>query len=369
MTQLRLLSVAHNVGLGGAARSLRELIRNYDGADFDLAVPRFASVPDDAAIRSFFGDRLRRICRFWLPWSEVYAGHPTVRQSARSHLLFPLAWRAQQASFERFVRREHYDLVHLNSLVLHPMLRADLPMLLHVREILTEQHDRVRADAARAAGVIFIDEATRKPFTARLPEGHVVLNNPVDMTAVGTLPASLDERLHGRRDHLTVFAMIGDLNAEKGTPFVIDAFREVRSPDVRLVLVGRSADRAAFEQLAAGDSRIILWGEEREIAQVYSAADHVIRGEAYPCVGRTIYEALYAGCGVIVPGAADTNELFERERFADRVRFYAPRDRAAFVAAIEAAAPHRYPTKQGASNVTAYVAEFDRFVRRVLGKA
>ena len=72
---------------------------------------------------------------------------------------------------------------------------------------------------------------------------------------------------------------------------------------------------------------------------------------------------------MIVPGAADTNQLFERERFADRVRFYAPRDRAAFVTAIEAASPHRYPTKRGASNVTAYVAEFDRFVRSVLGKA
>ncbi|MEO6775183.1 MAG: glycosyltransferase [Kofleriaceae bacterium] len=369
MSRLRLLAVAHNVGLGGAARSLRELVRNYEGAEYDLAVPHFASVPEDDEIRRFFGDRLHRIVRFWLPWSEVYAGHPTVRQSARSHLVFPLAWRAQRASFERFVRRERYDLVHLNSLVLHPMLRADVPMLLHVREILTEHHDRVRADAARAAGVIFIDQATRAPFAPRLPERSAVLNNPVDMTAVGTLPARLDDRLRGARDHLTVFAMIGDLNPEKGTPFVIEAFRAVRAPDVRLILVGRSAERAAFEQLASADPRIVVWGEEREIAQVYSAADHVIRGEAYPCVGRTIYEALYAGCGVIVPGAADTAELFERDRFRDRVQFYAPRDRAAFVAAVEAAAPHRHPVKRGESNVTAYVAEFDRFVRRVLGQA
>ena len=81
------------------------------------------------------------------------------------------------------------------------------------------------------------------------------------MTAVGTLPANLEIRLRGPRDRLTVFAMIGDLNVEKGTPFVIEAFREVRSPDVRLLLVGRSADRAAFEQLAAGDPRIILWAK------------------------------------------------------------------------------------------------------------
>ena len=62
------------------------------------------------------------IHRFWLPWSDVYVGHPGIRQSARTHLLFPVMWRAQRDRFTRFVKRERYDLVHLNSLVLHPML-------------------------------------------------------------------------------------------------------------------------------------------------------------------------------------------------------------------------------------------------------
>ena len=167
MTRLRLLSVAHNVGLGGAARSLRELIRNYDGADFDLAVPRFASVPDDAEIRIFFGERLHRIFPVRLPWSEVYAGHPTVRQSARSHLLFPLAWRVQQASFERFVRRERYHLVHLNSLGLHPILRAELPMLLHVREILTSNTIASCGCGSRGRR----DPSSTKRHASRLPHG------------------------------------------------------------------------------------------------------------------------------------------------------------------------------------------------------
>jgi glycosyltransferase involved in cell wall biosynthesis len=360
---MKILFVTHNVGLGGAARSLRELLGAYDDAECDLAVPVFANLPDDAAIRSFFGPRLRRIFRFWIPWSEVYVGHAKLWQSARSHLLFPVMWRASRAKFARFVRRERYDVVHLNSLVLHPMLSAELPMTLHVREILGEQHARVQADAAAARGVVFIDEATRKPFERRMPRESIVLNNPVDMTKVGTVPANAAARLGGDPAKLTIFAMVGDLNAEKGVPFAIDAFRSVASPDARLVLVGRGA------RIETLDRRVVFWGEERDIAQIYTLADYVMRGESYPCVGRTIYEALYAGCGVVVPGAREGHGMFEFERFADRIAFYTPRDRGQLVGVLDSMIGHKRLEKHGESNVASYVVEFDRFLRRVIGKA
>ena len=364
MTRLKLLTVAHSVGLGGAARSLRELVQAYDGADIDLAVPRFANAPDDEAIRQFFGPRLRRIFRFWLPWSEVYSGHAQVWQSARSHLLFPVMWRAERSRFARFVARERYDAVHLNSLVLHPMVTDDLPFILHVREILADRHVRVMSDAASARGTIFIDEATRAPFV-RAPRHHVILNNPVDMTGVGQLPRDIEARLGGDPANLTIFAIIGDLTDEKGLPFVVESFRRVRSREARLVLVGRAlpAARAKLERFAGGDPRIVFWGEEREIAQIYTLADYVLRGEAYPCVGRTIYEALYAGCGVIVPGSRETHGMFEFQRFADRIHFYAPRDRSGFVAHLDALVRHKRVHKHGESNVQRYVVDFDRFVR------
>jgi glycosyltransferase involved in cell wall biosynthesis len=365
MGRLKLLFVTHTVGHGGAARSLRELVSGYEDTDVDLAVPRLAGAPDDAAIRRFMGPRLRRIFRFWLPWSEVYVGHSKVWQSARTHLVFPLMWRAEQRRFARFALRERYDAVHLNSLVLHPMVSADLPIILHVREILTEQHARVWADAAKARGTIFIDEATRKPFDPQLPRRHLVLNNPVDMTGVGRLPADAAARIGGDPAGLGIFAMIGDLTDEKGLPFVVESFKQVRSPNARLVLAGRArpAARAKLERLAGSDRRIIFWGEERDIAQVYTLADYVMRGEAYPCVGRTIYEALYAGCGVVIPGDPASHGMFEYERFAERIHFYTPRDRSGFVEQLEALAGQKQTAKHGESNVRSYVAEFDRFVR------
>lgn len=370
MNRLKLLFVAHTVGFGGAARSLRELVRGYD-VDADLAVPHLVPLPSEAEIRAFFGPNLRRIHRFWLPWSEVYVGHPTVRQSVRSHLLFPITWRAQRRRFEKFVRDEGYDGVHLNSLVLHPMLGADLPMTMHVREILVERHAWVRANATRAKGVVFIDEATRRPFEPALPRKHIVLNNPIDMTGVGKLPSDVETRIGGDPKKLVVFAIIGDLTDEKGLPFVIESFRRVRAPETRLLLIGRATpqQRTKLEALAAGDRRIVFWGQETDMPGIYTLADYVMRGEAYPCVGRTIYEALFAGGGVIIPGEAASHGMFEYERFASRIHFYPPRDTEKFVETLETLAVHKILEKHGESNVEQYVAEFDRFVRDALGKA
>jgi len=187
---------------------------------------------------------------------------------------------------------------------------------------------------------------------------------------VGSLPRDAATRIGGDPAELDIFALITNFTEERGVPWIVEAFRNVRSPKARLLLVGRSyrpGMQAKLERLAGDDRRIIFWGEEHDIAQVYTLADYVLRGEAYPCVGRTIYEALFSGCGVVIPGDAANHDLFEYERFADRVHFYRPRDREHFVAVLDSLAGKKRLVKRGESNVQRYVAEFDRFVRGAIG--
>lgn len=366
---MRLLFVTHTASLGGAANSLRALIRAYEGVEADLVVPRFHATPGDAAIRAFFGPRVRRIFRCWLPFEHVYRGPPPISGSLRSRFLFPWTWRATRSRFLRFLKEEQYDAIHLNSVVLHAILRDDLPFLFHVREIVARPHvPRVRASAARARGVVFIDEATRAPFEGAPLQASVVLNNPVDMTGVGRPPPDVAARLGGDPSRLTIVALVGVLSEEKGAAFAVQAFRQVRREDVRLLLVGRGAPRfeRRLERLAGGDRRIVFWGLEREIDRVYAMADYVLRAEPYACVGRTIYEALYAGCGVIVPGDPTRHALFEYDRFRERIHFYPPRDGDRLRALLEPPAGRKIVGRQGASNVAAYVAQFDRFMRDAL---
>lgn len=359
---LSLLFVTHSLHHGGATRSLRELIANYPGVTIDLVVPHRAAMTDDEA-RAYFGPNVRRILRFWLPFELCYRGRPSLWRHGHRWIALRLLWLTNRAAFYRLAAE--YDAIHLNSVVLHPIVRPDLPFVLHVREIVDLDLSAVRGSACSARGTIFIDEATRAPFRD-LELRSITLNNPVDMTRVGAPPPDSAARLGGDPAGLTIFSIIGVLIPEKGIDRVIRAFRATRDPRLRLVIVGEGLAEPALRELARGDARIVFWGFTPDVEPLFALSDYVLRGEAYPCVGRTIYEALYAGCAVIVPGPGDA-PLFEYERFAPRIHFYPPGDEARLTTTFEALAGKKLAGKRGDSNVTGYIRDFDRFVRALTG--
>jgi glycosyltransferase involved in cell wall biosynthesis len=368
VSRLRILFVDHSLALGGAVRSLRGLIANYPDLDCDLVVPRLDRSMDDAAVSAFFGPNVRRVSREYLPFDLCYRGRPTGVAGFIQQATTAPPWFARRPGFYRMLRRERYDAIHLNSLVLHPMIRSELPFVIHVREIVDRHVKQVTANLENARGVIFIDEATHEPFRqARL--NSVILNNPFDMTNVGTLPDDAAARIGGDPAKLTVFAIVGSLFAEKGVDRVIRAFRGATSPASRLLIVGNGPEETALRDLARGDSRIVFWGVDTQVERVFTLADHVLRGENYPCVGRTIYEALYAGCGVVIPGSETTHTLFEYERFAPRVRFYTPGDEGHLRARFDELAGSKFAEKRGESNVAEHVRGFDTFVRQAVGRS
>ena len=343
---------------GGSTRSLRELIRNYPDLVCDMVIPHRETTMDDAQIRAYFGPNLRRIIRCWLPFELCYRGRPTTLRARALEAAYSAAWRLSRTKFLELARG--YDLVHLNSVVLHPMI--DEASIVHVREIVDRDLAHIARQLKRARGVIFIDEATRAPFRDVQLPNTLVLNNAVDMTGVDKPPANAAARLGGDPAQLTVFAIIGILIPEKGVDRAIRAFRAVRDPHARLVVVGEGEQEAELRALARGDDRIIFWGQTSEVDALFALADYVLRGEAYPCVGRTIYEALYAGCGVVIPGNERDHTLFEYERFASRVHFYPPADESALRSVFERLAGHKLTNKRGESNAAAHVARFQEFV-------
>jgi glycosyltransferase involved in cell wall biosynthesis len=355
---LSLLFVTHSLHHGGAIRSLRGLIANYQGITCDLVVPHRAAMTDDEA-RAYFGPNVRRIVRFWLPFELCYRGRPALWRYGHRWIALRLLWLANRAAFYRLAAG--YDAIHLNSIVLHPIVRAELPFVIHVREIVDLDLAAVRGSVCSARGTIFIDEATRTPFRD-LELRSLVLNNPIDMSAVDAPPADAAARLGAALATLTIFSIIGVLIPEKGIDRVIRAFRATRDPQLRLVIVGEGFAEAALRELARGDPRITFWGFTRDVEPLFAMSDYVLRGEAYPCVGRTIYEALYAGCAVIIPGPGDA-PLFEYERFATRIHFYPPGDETRLRATFESLAGKKLGAKRGGTNVAEHVAGFDRFIR------
>jgi glycosyltransferase involved in cell wall biosynthesis len=252
------------------------------------------------------------------------------------------------------------------------MIKAEFPFILHVREIYDGSNEKVKENMKFARGAIFIDEATKEPFKNIIGEDHIVMNNPIDMTAVDEDADTAYRIRYGDLDRNTIFSLIGLLTENKGVHFVIDAFRSVKNDNARLLIVGKGDRKyiSACRELAGNDERIIFWGEEPEIRKIYRLSDYIIRGEAYQCVGRTIYEGLYAGCAVIIPGTESRRDrIFEYDRFREKVYFYPPRSAEALEQILGQLAGEKIRDRVFLANTEEYVRSFHEFVVRTLGRS
>ena len=367
---MRILFITHDAGIYGAGRSLRMLIRNYPEVNLDLMVAKQLRRHNDLpGIRADFGSNVQRLDEFRLPFERCYKGCP---KSIASYLTYTFLWSCVRSRFYRLLHERQYDAIHLNSIVLHPVITTGLPFILHVREIAAGNLTSLYANAQRAKGVIFIDQATRKPFEACALQASTILNNPVDMTPLNALRGTVRiPGLDADPSEKIIFSVIGRIYEEKGVRFIIENFTKVPDERLLLLIVGSGPARAlAASRRAAGqDKRIVFWGEEPNIERVLAISDYIVRGEAYQCVGRTIYEGLYAGCDVVVPGnESDLANFFEVERFSRQIHFYPPRNGGAFQAVLRRLRARKIGARCGLSNIPAYVKEFDSFVRNATGR-
>lgn len=362
---MKILFVTHDASIYGASRSLGTLLRSAWDLDAHLVVARRAGVVAPSAVTERFGSRVQYRGQRHLPFDPDYLGGPD-RRSIRFGLLTPLQWAVSRGPLLRWIERERFDAIHLNSLTLHPMIRDDLPFIIHVREI-ARTTVRSLPSLERARGVIFIDAATREPFTGAALRENIVLNNPVDMRSVASIDDRSVRRSLGVPEDAIVFSLIGILHPEKGTDFVLRSFVRCARPEARLLVVGGGDVRYLehCRSIAASDPRVLFHGEQPAIEQIYAATDHVVRGEPQACIGRTVYEGLLAGAGVLVPGAdEDRARFFDESRFADRIALYPPRDLDALTARFETLGRPRRGVPE--ANVPDYLAQFDAFLRRVV---
>lgn len=363
---MKVLFVTHDAGLYGASRSLQPIVKGFAGDLVDLMVSRrFADNVPVAELRNRFGSHLRRIYRYFLPFDRIYKGKdPRGGRAAMTSAAREALWLMQRSAVRRIFDEERYDVIHLNSLTLFRLIDRAHPFYIHVREIYDGSDAGVYESLQAARGVIFIDDATKKPFERVSLPRSVVLNNPFDMTAVERYRRAAS--MNGGPDSSkVVFALIGKLSENKGTVFLIETFRMLKRQDAVLLIVGEG--EGDFLELcrraAGGDARVHFLGEEPEIAKVYAAADYILRGEAYPCVGRTVYEGLYAGCEVIVPGGEGAEAgFFETDRFSDKIHFYDPRNTQSLLRQLERHAERKVPREQSLSNVPEYLRQFKAFV-------
>lgn len=365
---LRGLFITHDVSNYGASRSLQLLLNNYRDIHIDLIVRKNlfrkdASIQD---IRSRFGSHIAAITRHYLPFDYCYKYKPdNTWKFTLQKIITRIVWRVTRSRVYDLIEKGNYDFIHLNSLVLHPIITPEYPFVIHMRDIYDQSNSHALSNVKNAKGVVFIDEATREPFLNVSLSHSIVLNNPFDMTMLDEYTKRHVDWPEKNLRKKVIFSIIGGVTEKKGIDFIIRSFMKLRNDNARLLIVGRGEKdyESLCRRIAFQDKRIIFWGEEQDILKIYSVSDYILRGEAYQCIGRTIYEGLYAGCKVIIPAETDKHHrMFEYDSFKESIFFYEPRNEAELLILLERLSTHKITDKYYRSNAREHAGSFRAFI-------
>jgi len=326
MSMLHVVTLATFGGLGGAERSLVELVRRA-GDDLRFTV----LVPDDgplvAAVREAGGASLV------VPWPEALlalgerAGRKSVGQLVRAAASVGILRTRLQAELARL----RPDVLLTNGVKAHglgALLRPalDRPLVWYAREGLEDRpltRLGLRAFGRRCDGVIAISRYVASEIRPLVPGPasiHVVRNivDPARVRSGLPLPADLT-----KAPGEVWLGIVGALTPLKGQDVFLDAAARVAevAPHVRFVVVGGEPYatgagrgfgaelRLRAHRLGVG-SRVRFLGERDDAAAVIANLDVLVQASRGPeGLGRTILEAMACGVPVVAVDGWGPREL------------------------------------------------------------
>ena len=219
-----------------------------------------------------------------------------------------------------------------------------------------------------AAKIIYIDPALMSPLK-KVRTDYISINNPFDMRDVENINVAEARMRFPQIDHdKIVITIAGFITEEKGVPFLIQAFRELQTNDVVLVIVGEGIDTECIRKCkeeASSTKNIVFLGQQEDMRYVYAITDYIIRADAFFATGRTVYEGLYAGCGVIIQSdneESDRRKMQEYDRFKDRIYMYKTRNRTDLLDVIESIPMKKITNRHYMSNVEEYINKINSFL-------
>jgi glycosyltransferase involved in cell wall biosynthesis len=348
MNKIKCLFVSHALltNIYGGATSLRTFLQYQDFLDIDLILPLFIFniFHWPKLIRqnlSIIPPSINKVYFFPLPWSRCYEGSQISRKAVAAYTLHDKIAYFFRPIIKLFLKQPKYKFIYLNSVVLNSLTSARYKTLVHVREVLNDQSPLLPQaidNLRKAAGLIFIDKRTYDAFKKHNKNlSHpveCVINNPFEMRAVKHLRQK--QRVFKNSESLqhpneTIFSIIGSIDKIKGIDFVIKAFIKAKPKRAKLFIIGSGniTYMNYCKSIAANTKSIVFFGElqPNEMMELYAKSDYVLRGDPDFRIGRTVYEAIYAGCKVILP-RDNFDDMLDPElsKFSDLILFYKPRD-------------------------------------------
>jgi len=164
---------------------------------------------------------------------------------------------------------------------------------------------------ARMDGLVCVNRAQHDSLPdERDGIAHLIYNWAPERDARLAKAPSVDLRAElGLAPGQLLVGSVGRLQRAKGMDLLVAAFKAHAPADAVLAILGEGPDRAALEELAAGDARVRLLGFRNDVDQALKAFDLFVsasREEAFPLA---ILEAMRAGRPVLSTATQGPQEM------------------------------------------------------------
>jgi hypothetical protein len=346
-------------GTGTSLRSHFAAFEQSDRCQFSLICPRSVrhgnlTQISDTHIKTTWHS-INDIAHFVLPFRFNFDGvdikvdrHP----GSRIRRLISVIYRREML---HFVRHLDPDIIHLSSLVLGPLALqlkrigdiGSIPVVSHVRELLRSPLSAKEVKEIHAVDMfVCIDYSARKRLT-EVMNGSIedqrvtVIQNPFSAAVVAP-----DTLLFSGIDlwTTTVFAIAGQVSRDKGVRKVCEAFLRANLKNSVLLVVGESKDAYGerVKALCLQNPAKLRWlGQQPNLLDrgFFNGIDSVVRGDDNFRTGRTVYEALFSGAKVIMPGTqTEMDKDPNLGTFSNSVFLYDPQNQASLTQTMQKAA-------------------------------
>jgi len=248
---------------------------------------------------------------FKLPFSQIFEGTEcNIISGFFSKLHICIALIYFLFYYNNILKQEQITQIHLNSLVLWPLLLVlpkSMKRVIHIREIPTNSLvSKVAIFIIKryATTIISIDPITHIPFTDSCKS--VIIPNPINMTRsrqLRPLKKSIKSEL-GIPSNTFIISIFGLIGEQKGFEFFMKIVASsIHIPNLIFLIIGNPYGEYGEKCIESFKkyNNVKYLGEQRDTTKFYAITDLVIRCENYLPLGRTVWEAIYAGGIALVP--------------------------------------------------------------------
>lgn len=316
--------ITQDIGLYGSSRSLQLTLKSLIDREYlkkeniVIIYPRslkyFLNYKLAKKLNKSYFSEFNNIKSWVVPFSNVIENISSsnikkIKSFIRT-LIFYIFWTIK---YKQQFKKDNIKQVYLNSITLWPMLLV-LPrntrVIMHVREMLDlkKPFSKIirKIILNKCSELITIDKKTALPFLNYNKKINII-RNPFEMREArklrGDKYAVICEKYGLNSDTIHV-SLIGSIQAVKGQKFFCEIAKKFDNSDNFEFIIAGKGEGTYYSDIVNEVGKINnlhYVGEIENIEEIYAITHINIRCDNFFPLGRTVWEAYYSGCKVLLP--------------------------------------------------------------------